>query len=100
MKVVISTKAKSDLRNIGDYIARDNRSRARSFAIELRDACFELAKMPKRYPILNLSGGLAIRRRVHGNYLIFYQIGDDSIQVLRIMNSAMDHEKLLFGDER
>jgi addiction module RelE/StbE family toxin len=99
MKVVLSASAKKDLRSIGDYIALDNRTRARSFAVELRDACMSLGKMPNRYPVINQYKGLAVRRRVYGNYLVFYQIMGDVIQVLRVLNSAMDYEKMGFGDK-
>ena len=37
-----------------------------------------------------------IRRRVHGNYLIFYKVGRDRIVVIRILHGAMDYEVRLF----
>jgi toxin ParE1/3/4 len=37
-------------------------------------------------------------RRVHGDYLIFYRIGDSGIEVLRVLHGAQDYERVLFGD--
>jgi toxin ParE1/3/4 len=37
-----------------------------------------------------------IRRRVHGNYLIFYKVARDRIVVIRVLHGAMDYEARLF----
>jgi toxin ParE1/3/4 len=39
-----------------------------------------------------------IRRRVHGNYLIFYRIAEAGVEVLRILHGAQDYERALFGE--
>jgi plasmid stabilization system protein ParE len=40
-----------------------------------------------------------IRRRPWGNYLIFYRVGDDSVQILHVLHGARDYEKILFPDD-
>ncbi|MFD2183895.1 type II toxin-antitoxin system RelE/ParE family toxin [Rhodoplanes azumiensis] len=40
-----------------------------------------------------------IRRRTHGNYLIFYRIEDDEVQVLHVLHGARDYTSILFPDE-
>ena len=42
------------------------------------------------------SVSVCIRRRVHGNYLIFYKVARDRIAVIRILHGAMDYEAHLF----
>lgn len=51
MKVFFSNQADRDLEDIGDWIARDNPSRAVSFVVELRRACKEIGRRPRSYPL-------------------------------------------------
>lgn len=99
MIVHLSHEAEGDLERIGDYIAKDNPRRALSFVQELRDRCMSLANMPEAYPLLPRYETHGVRRRVHGNYLIFYRIGAEQITVLHVLNSAMDYAAILFPDE-
>jgi toxin ParE1/3/4 len=96
MIVVIAGKAEADLEQIGDYIAEDNPTRALSFVRELRECCENLADMTKAFPLVPRYEHLGIRRRVHGNYLIFYRVGAAEIEVLHILHGAMNIEPFLF----
>jgi toxin ParE1/3/4 len=96
MRVVLSEQAESDLERIGDAIAVDSPHRAISFVVELRDKCESLLETPKAFPVIARYSRMAIRRRVHGNYLIFYRIGRDAVVVLRVLHGAMNYEELLF----
>jgi hypothetical protein len=51
--------------------------------------------MPRAYPLLPNWEDRAVRRRVHGNYLIFYRIGPDAVEVLHVLHRAMDYEQIL-----
>lgn len=53
MRVILSAKARSDLQEIGDYIAADNPRRAVTFVLELRRSCLDLSEHPLRYPVIN-----------------------------------------------
>lgn len=96
MKVAFSGAASTDLEDIGDYIARGNPRRAVTFVQELRAAAHALAAMPKAYPLVPPHRSLGIRRRVFGNFLIFYTIEPDAVVILRILHGARDYEPLLF----
>ena len=74
MIVEITAEAEADLEAIGDYIARDNPARAASFIRELGRSCMELAEFPEAWPIVPRYKARAVRRRVHGRYLIFYRV--------------------------
>jgi toxin ParE1/3/4 len=37
-----------------------------------------------------------IRQKVHGNYLIFYRVVTDQVQIIHILHGARDDEGLLF----
>ncbi|MBT1156546.1 type II toxin-antitoxin system RelE/ParE family toxin [Aminobacter anthyllidis] len=99
MKVVFTHAAEIDLGFIVDHIAEDNPTRALSFVLELRESCAGLADLPFGYSVARRLAGSDIRRRVHGNYLIFYRVHENRIEVLRILHGAMDYERLFAPDE-
>lgn len=98
MKVEISAEAEQDLEAIGDHIARDNPARAISFLRELRAKCLALAELPNGFPPVRRYESLGIRRRLYGNYLIFYRVESRRIAVLHVLHGAMDYASILFDE--
>ncbi len=99
MKVIITPAAEADLETIADYIARDNPRRALSFVRELREASLALAEFPEAYPLLPRYELYGVRRKVYGNYLVFYEIVASTIFIIHILNGAQDHGSILFPDD-
>lgn len=99
MRVVLSDEARADLREIALFIARDNRTRARSFVRELQAKAHDVGDMPRAFPLIPRYEHHGIRRRPFGNYLIFYRIEDDRVSVVHILHGARDYEALLFPEE-
>lgn len=95
MKVVLSAKAENDLIHIADYIARDNPERVLSFIRELRYAALQLGERHQMYPLISRHQNLRLKRRIQGNYLIFFRVDSRQIVVVRILNGAMDIDSLL-----
>jgi toxin ParE1/3/4 len=98
MIVVITDAAEADLEEIGDWIARDNPVRALTFVRELRRRCESLIDGPRRYARVPRYEHLGIRRRVYRDYLIFYRIIADRIEVLHVLHGARDYKSILFPD--
>lgn len=96
MIVRLTREAERDLEEIADRIAADNPQRAASFVRELRGACLGLTDFPDRFPLVPRYKRHGIRRRVHGNYLIFYRSEPEAVVVLHILHGAMDYAALLF----
>ncbi|WP_199556383.1 type II toxin-antitoxin system RelE/ParE family toxin [Sandaracinobacteroides hominis] len=96
MIVHLSAEAEYDLETIGDYIARDNPARALGFLQELRSKCLGLADMPERFPLVPRFEAAGVRRRVHGDYLIFYRVEAEKVVVLHILHGAQDYGAILF----
>ncbi|RMU07930.1 hypothetical protein ALP36_200131 [Pseudomonas syringae pv. coriandricola] len=94
MIVQLTSEAEGDLERIGDYIALDNPRRALSFILELRDKCLSLSNMHQAFPLVPRYG---IRRRVHGNYAIFYRVEADRVIVVHVLHGAMDYP-MAFSD--
>lgn len=99
MKVIFAAEAELDLEHIGDYIAADNPVRAESFVRELLGRCHALADMPRAFPLVPRYEHTGVRRRPHGDYLIFYHIGLDTVDILHVLNGAQNYEAILFPDE-
>ncbi|WP_024880939.1 type II toxin-antitoxin system RelE/ParE family toxin [Methylosinus sp. LW3] len=95
MKLVFSAEARADLLQIGDFIAHDSPARAFTFVEELEARCRALPATPLAYPLLAGREASGIRRLVHGNYLIFYQVLDEAVVVLHVLWGARDYEPLL-----
>jgi toxin ParE1/3/4 len=99
MIVVITADAETDLERIGDTIAQHNPARAITFVRELRRKCESLALSPRRFALIPRYEHANIRRVVHGNYLIFYRVNADSVEVVHILHGAMNFGAILFPDE-
>jgi len=99
MKVLFAEPAESDLEAIGDWIAGNNPLRAASFVSELREACLQIGPRPHAYPIVEHRRNDGIRRRVYGNYLIFYRVTDSAVEIVHVLHGARDYASIIFPDD-
>lgn len=99
MRVRLTTAAESDLGNIGDFIGRDNPTRAESFVDELLDRCEALGQHPERYPIHISRRGRGLRRCAYRRYLIFYVALPKEVEIVRVIHSARDYMRLLYPED-
>jgi len=77
----------------GDHGGGDNPTRAVSFVEELLDRCLGLADTPRAYSLVPRYERFGIRRCVHGNYLIFYRLQPEQIEVIHVLQGARDHQQ-------
>ncbi|MDB5655133.1 MAG: putative plasmid stabilization protein [Tardiphaga sp.] len=98
MRVIVTVKAKMDLIEIARYVAEDNPAAADAIVDRLQRECERMDTVPLRYPLVPRHEQLGIRRRPAGNYLIFYRVGRDAIDILRILHAARDYERLLSSE--
>jgi toxin ParE1/3/4 len=96
MIVHLTAEAEYDLETIGDHIARDNPARALTFLQELRSKCLGLADMPERFPLVPRYEAAGVRRRVHGDYLIFYRVEPEKVVIIHILHGAQNYGAILF----
>lgn len=64
--------------------------RAVSFTEELLDRCEALADNPRAYALVACYERFGIRRCVHGDYLSFYRLRQEVIEVIHILQGAWD----------
>lgn len=91
-RLLFTQQAEADLEAIGDHIALNNPFRAVTFIQELRRDCMKLQTMPERNPLMERHRSSGIRRRVHGNYLIFYRVSSDAVEIVHVLHGAMDQD--------
>jgi toxin ParE1/3/4 len=98
VNVVLADSALSELIQIGRVIRQDNPARAETFVAEIYSRCQSLATMARAFPLLPEWEEQGIRRRSYGNYLIFYRIAGDVVEILHILHGARDYSGVLFPD--
>lgn len=95
LKVVLSSRAADDLKQISGFIACDNPVRAVSFVSELREVALRLADIPLGYPLVPRYEAHGIRRRSWKGYGILYSALPDRVFVHRILGPGQDHDRAL-----
>ena len=98
MILVLTREAEADLEAIGDWIAADNPSRAVSFVQELLGACTSLTEAPKAYPLVARFKRFGVRKRPYRDYLIFYRIIGETVEISHVIHGARDYESILSED--
>ena len=98
MIVVLTREAESDLDAIADYVARDSMPAALKLVDDIKEKCLALAHAPRAWPLVPRYEHHGIRRRPFGNYLVFYRIGREAVEVVHILHGARDYEALLFPE--
>jgi len=88
-EVIRTPPANADLMEIWVYLAEDDIGVANSTIQAIGRKCLDCAEMPgigRRRE--DLSPGL--RSISQGNYLIFYRVAGDDIQIVRVLHGARD----------
>lgn len=98
-QIQITHTAERDLIEIYNYIAFQvlEDSHARTQLSNIEQAIYSLEAYPERYPLLEIKdfATLGVRKLPVGNYLIFYQIRNKIVFVLRILYARRDWLTLL-----
>jgi toxin ParE1/3/4 len=95
--VTFSPKARQDLIDIGDYIARDSQANARRFVARLQGRCKQICEAPLSYPSReDLAVGL--RMAPLGRYVIFFRVLDGTVRIERVLQGARNLPAVLGPD--
>ena len=95
MMVRLTEAAETDLEEIFSWLSANFGTAALGVVRGLRASCGSLRDFPKRFPLVPGHEGTGVRRRVYGNYLIFYTVGAD-VQILRILHGAREVDRIMF----
>jgi len=84
-----SEEATTDLVEIIDYIEQRNAVAAQSLLAAIVQSAENLPRMPYLFRLGRVAGTREIV--VHPNYIVVYQVGDEAIDVLRILHSRQQY---------
>lgn len=87
MKITWSPLALERVREITDYIAKDNVEAARQLAIELFGAVERLKDFPQSGRMVPEAGRADIREIIHEKYRIVYRIEKQQVSILTVRHS-------------
>lgn len=94
IELVISWQARIDLKEIADYIARDNTDRAQSFIDELLAKIDAICEHPLSYR-LRTEWRPDLRSSTHHGYHIIFRLGANRVEIARVMHGSRDIPNLL-----
>ncbi|MBX3529837.1 MAG: type II toxin-antitoxin system RelE/ParE family toxin [Rhizobiaceae bacterium] len=97
MRIIFAPSARGDLREIGDYIAADNRPAAKRMVAALQERARRLVDAPRLGKLRpDLQPGL--RSIPFRNYVILYRVEDAAIRIERIIHGARDIDAVFEDD--
>lgn len=83
-----SPRAASDLEEACEYIARDSQEYAKVLARQVNQIVKSLPQLPNAGRVVPEWGDPKIRERFAGDYRIIYRVGEELIEVVRILHGA------------
>lgn len=92
--LIISLEAKADLDDIWDYIAEDNPDAATRFVSSILSECRLVAESPLIGRERDDIGRDGVRSIPFKNYIILYQMGPNTVEILHIFHGKRDYPKL------
>ena len=99
MRLIYTEIAQRDIRAIGHHIRQHNPLRAASLVRGILACCRELQSFPDAFPLYPREGNLIMRRRVFGQYLIFYTVTQSTVTIVRVLHGARNLPELLFRED-
>ncbi|MBL8830615.1 MAG: type II toxin-antitoxin system RelE/ParE family toxin [Planctomycetaceae bacterium] len=94
-RYVRTTNARTDLRQIAIYIARDNPSAAMTWLAGVEQLFGLLASQPHIGELIRSDRLGTIRRISHGAYVVYFRPVEQGVQILRVIHGARQHEDLI-----
>ncbi len=103
-RVVIRPKARADIDETAEYIARENAGAGIRFLTAIEETFKQLVDTPglgrvRMYLDPRLKGLRSWRIGGFENWLAFYKPIDDEIEVVRVLHGARDLEPIFAEDE-
>ena len=93
-RLVVSRQAQLDLRDIADYIARDNPDRAETFVEELLEVMETVRVRPASFRFRD-EWHSELRSANHQGYQIIFKDREAVVEILRIIHGARDIPNIL-----
>jgi addiction module RelE/StbE family toxin len=87
-QIVWTERARLDLKEIVDYISRDSKAYAQSFALLIGQKVGRLEAFPESGPVIPEDRAGRIRQITVGNYRILHRLSGSEVQILAVVHGA------------
>lgn len=94
-RFVRTKAARTDLRQIVIFIARDNPTAAMNWLAGIEQLFELLASQPLIGKLIRSARLGTIRRISHGAYVVYFRPADQGVQILRVIHGARQHDDLI-----
>ena len=98
-RYIISPEAKQDLRDIRNYIARDNPSAARHLVESIREKCRTLVDFPNMGRSYN-DIAPELRGVPIDGYIMLYRLIEDNVEIVRVVSGYRNLESLFSESDK
>lgn len=90
IEVWLRPQAEADIEKIADYtIERWGGEQAARYVEALRADIASLSEFAERFPIHEQTG-LGLRRMLSGHHLVFYLVGEETVEIVRVLHERRD----------
>ena len=90
IEVLVRPEAEADIESITDYtIERWGVKQAQRYVQALRADIASLEEFPERFPAHEPTR-LGLRRMRSGHHLVFYLVGEQAVEIVRILHQRQD----------
>ena len=97
MEIIWSPRARTRLKDIGDYIAKDAPERATQFEDRLIESVERLSEFPESGSAV--PENKTLRQVVLQGYRLIYRIRVESVEVVTVISPGQSFDKTLLSDE-
>lgn len=91
-QIAWSNRAIEDLKEIVEYISRDSKAYAQSFALQIREKVDRLGIFPESGPVIPEDRSGSIRQITIGNYRVLYRHSKADVIIVTIVHGARNIE--------
>lgn len=98
-KIIWSSRAKNDLLNILDFYYKRNGTK--TYSVKLNTSIRTAIRLLETHPELGINVDVKdLRSLVHGDFNVFYEIKEKTIEIIMLWDSRQDPKKLSLRDQR
>lgn len=95
-EVVITDIATEDIENISHFLQKNYSNKVKlDFLVRLSEKLLFIEKMPFMYPV-SFNNPRVRRCVIHKNALCYYEVGDEKIYILSIIDTRTDNKENRF----
>jgi toxin ParE1/3/4 len=87
-QIVWTERARQDIQEIIEYISRDSKAYAQSFALQLREKVDRLEAFPDSGAVIPEDRSGRIRHVLVGNYRVLYRGSEGEVAILTVVHGA------------